>query len=67
MDIMLSWKLIRITIFACYLNFNLTAVVANDEAIESESVAHDSFEQPSIWSPLLEELATKCVILSIII
>lgn len=61
MDTVLSWKLIGITIFVYYLNCNLSTAVAGN--IESESDVHDSFEQPKIWSPLLEELAIKCVIL----
>lgn len=61
MDSVKSWKMIGITLvcLAHCLHYAQSTAVAIDEVNESESVAHDSFEQHEIWSPLLEELTIK--------
>lgn len=61
MDITISWKLIGITLFyfVYCLNYNCSTAVAFDVLDESESHSDESFEQPKIWSSLLEELTIK--------
>lgn len=61
MGITLSWKLISIILLysvGC-LNNSWSMAVAIDVLDESESDTHESFEQPEIWSSLLEELTIK--------
>lgn len=62
MAIIASWKLIGFALFYLiyHLNCNCYTAVAIDLPDESESDALDeSFEQPRIWSSLLEELTIK--------
>lgn len=62
MSIIVSWKLIGLAIVyhINYLNCNGFTAAAINLSDESESAMIDeSFEQPRIWSTLLEDLTIK--------
>lgn len=55
------WKLFSIILlyFVYGLSFICLTAVAVNVLDESESDTHESFEQPMIWSSILEELTIK--------
>lgn len=63
MAIIVSWKFIGFVLFylVYHLNCNCHTAVAIDLSDKSESdiVVDESFEQPRIWSSLLEEMTIK--------
>lgn len=62
MTSVILWKICSLTLLYCVycLNWNYSTVAAIDMLDESESYeSQNSFENPEIWSPLLEELTIK--------
>lgn len=56
----MSWNVIGYVIFLYFVyDIAYNQVVVASDGVESESDVNESFEQPKIWSSLLEESALK--------